>query len=181
MTNCSARWPSPGWRCSCWKWCWPTPSGEECLERMRFAQPQVLWVLLAVVPALIGFLLLVLARQTKIDPAIRPCPPAFRPDGWRIARAARNFASALLVAGRGRRSAGAGPPAVGIRLGGSQTQQGLDIIVAIDTSRSMLAQDVAPNRLEKAKLAAIDLMRLAKTDRLGSGRFRRRRLFCKRP
>src|SRR6478609_6146803 len=35
-------------------------------------------------------------------------------------------------------------------------QQGLDIVVAIDTSRSMLAEDVAPNRLTRAKLAALD-------------------------
>ncbi len=46
-------------------------------------------------------------------------------------------------------------------------QRGLDIVVAIDTSRSMLAADVAPNRLSRAKLAALDLMRLAKNDRLG--------------
>src|ERR1051325_5414353 len=46
-------------------------------------------------------------------------------------------------------------------------QRGLDIIVAVDTSRSMLAEDIAPNRLARAKLAALDLMRLAKHDRLG--------------
>lgn len=46
-------------------------------------------------------------------------------------------------------------------------QRGLDIIVAIDTSRSMLAADLAPNRLRRAKLAALDLMKLAKFDRLG--------------
>lgn len=46
-------------------------------------------------------------------------------------------------------------------------QRGLDILVAIDTSKSMLADDIAPNRLARAKLAALDLMRLAKTDRLG--------------
>ncbi|HZQ46592.1 MAG TPA: VWA domain-containing protein [Verrucomicrobiae bacterium] len=46
-------------------------------------------------------------------------------------------------------------------------QRGLDIVVAIDTSNSMLAEDVSPNRLARAKLAALDLMRRAKTDRLG--------------
>src|SRR6267378_4786331 len=46
-------------------------------------------------------------------------------------------------------------------------QRGLDIVVAIDTSRSMLAEDIAPNRLTRAKLAALDLMQKAKSDRLG--------------
>jgi len=46
-------------------------------------------------------------------------------------------------------------------------QRGLDIIVAIDTSKSMLAADIAPSRLERARLAALDLMELAKRDRLG--------------
>jgi len=45
-------------------------------------------------------------------------------------------------------------------------QRGLDIVVAIDTSRSMLAADVAPNRLTRAKLAALDLLRVARHDRL---------------
>jgi Ca-activated chloride channel family protein len=45
--------------------------------------------------------------------------------------------------------------------------RGVDIVVAIDTSKSMLAQDIAPNRLARAKLAAQDLMQLAKSDRLG--------------
>ena len=45
-------------------------------------------------------------------------------------------------------------------------QRGLDIVVAIDTSRSMLAEDVQPNRLARAKFAALDLMREAKKDRL---------------
>lgn len=46
-------------------------------------------------------------------------------------------------------------------------QSGLDIVVAIDTSKSMLAQDIAPNRLERAKLAALELMQDAASDRLG--------------
>lgn len=46
-------------------------------------------------------------------------------------------------------------------------QRGLDIVVAIDTSRSMLAADIPPSRLARAKLAALDLKRLARADRVG--------------
>lgn len=47
------------------------------------------------------------------------------------------------------------------------SQNGLDIVVAIDTSKSMLATDIAPNRLARAKLAALELMQRAGTDRMG--------------
>ncbi len=46
-------------------------------------------------------------------------------------------------------------------------QRGLDIVLAIDTSRSMLTTDVQPNRLTRAKLAAQDLLACSKSDRLG--------------
>ncbi len=44
---------------------------------------------------------------------------------------------------------------------------GLDIIVCFDVSRSMLATDLKPDRLTRAKLAAYDLAQSAKGDRLG--------------
>ncbi len=46
-------------------------------------------------------------------------------------------------------------------------QRGRDIIIALDTSRSMLATDVSPTRLARAKLVAQDLLRLVKGDRVG--------------
>jgi Ca-activated chloride channel family protein len=46
-------------------------------------------------------------------------------------------------------------------------RQGIDIMVAIDTSKSMLAQDVKPNRLERSKLAVKDLLDLLQGDRIG--------------
>lgn len=58
----------------------------------------------------------------------------------------------------------------GPRWGEEKTQQlesGRNIIIAIDTSRSMLANDVTPDRLTRAKLAAQDLLLVLKTDRVG--------------
>ncbi len=46
-------------------------------------------------------------------------------------------------------------------------QKGREILLAIDTSRSMLANDVVPNRLTRAKLAAEDLVRAMNGDRFG--------------
>ncbi len=46
-------------------------------------------------------------------------------------------------------------------------RKGLDLIVAVDTSRSMLSNDVAPNRLERVKLATQDLINELQGDRVG--------------
>ncbi len=45
--------------------------------------------------------------------------------------------------------------------------RGRDIIIAVDTSRSMLAQDLEPSRLARAKLAAQDLLSNLDGDRVG--------------
>ena len=46
-------------------------------------------------------------------------------------------------------------------------RQGRDVIVAIDCSRSMLATDVSPSRLARAKLATQDLIEQLPGDRVG--------------
>src|SRR5258706_4559645 len=45
--------------------------------------------------------------------------------------------------------------------------EGIDLVVALDTSKSMLATDVAPNRLARAKLAVQDLLAELQGDRIG--------------
>jgi Ca-activated chloride channel family protein len=45
--------------------------------------------------------------------------------------------------------------------------KGIDIMIALDTSRSMLAEDISPNRLERSKLAIIDLLQEVAGDRVG--------------
>lgn len=45
--------------------------------------------------------------------------------------------------------------------------RGIDIMIALDTSRSMLAEDISPNRLERSKLAILDLLASIRGDRIG--------------
>src|SRR5438270_4453566 len=46
-------------------------------------------------------------------------------------------------------------------------RKGLDLLFAVDTSRSMLSNDVAPNRLQRVKLATQDLLDELQGDRVG--------------
>ena len=45
--------------------------------------------------------------------------------------------------------------------------RGVDLFVLLDVSRSMLAEDVAPNRLERAKSDIVDLLQKLEGDRVG--------------
>ncbi|HLF18124.1 MAG TPA: VWA domain-containing protein [Candidatus Omnitrophota bacterium] len=46
-------------------------------------------------------------------------------------------------------------------------REGMDIFIVVDTSKSMLTQDVKPNRLERTKLAIADFVTRLKGDRIG--------------
>jgi Ca-activated chloride channel family protein len=131
---------------------------------MNIAHPQILW-LLVLVPALVVFFWWAACERQRLLAA---------------------FIDARLLA---QLTAGVSPARQKIRatlvvtavtllifaLSGPQwhfdwdkvEQRGLDIVLAVDTSKSMLATDINPNRLARAKLAALDLMQQAKTDRLG--------------
>ncbi|HQH27630.1 MAG TPA: VWA domain-containing protein, partial [Oligoflexia bacterium] len=47
------------------------------------------------------------------------------------------------------------------------SRRGLDIMIALDTSSSMLAEDVKPNRLVRAQREVADLLRHLRGDRIG--------------
>ena len=46
-------------------------------------------------------------------------------------------------------------------------QRGVDIMICLDTSKSMLASDIKPNRLKRAKHEIIDLLKMMRSDRAG--------------
>jgi len=46
-------------------------------------------------------------------------------------------------------------------------RKGVDIIIAVDVSASMMVEDVKPNRLERAKREILDLLRVLQGDRVG--------------
>lgn len=132
---------------------------------MKFASSHFLWLLLVLPPALIAFLwwagrtrerLLASFIQARLLPELTVgVSPARQKLGAVLLTGAAAFAIIALAR-----------PQWGFTWEESK-QKGLDVVVAIDTSKSMLAEDIAPNRLARAKLAAFELLQHAKTDRLG--------------
>ena len=132
---------------------------------MRFEHPALLWLLLVIPPAMIGFFWWAMRkRQSLLAQFIQARLLPGLLSGISPARQYLRFgclalAACLLIIALAR-------PQWGFALE-EVKQRGLDIVLAIDTSRSMQAEDIAPNRLARAKLAAMDLIQAAKTDRLG--------------
>jgi Ca-activated chloride channel family protein len=132
---------------------------------MNFAYGHVLWALLIILPALGLFFwwagrerqrLMTQFIQARLLPGLIS---GVSPTRQKARFVLITIAFALLLVALAR-------PQWGFTWEESK-QKGLDIVVAIDTSKSMLAEDIAPNRLTRAKLAALDLMQQAQSDRLG--------------
>jgi Ca-activated chloride channel homolog len=132
---------------------------------MSFAHPHFLWLLLVIPPALMVFFwwsartrqrLMTQFIQVRLLPGL---VVGVSPMREKTRAAALILAAVFLITALAR-------PQWGYDLQ-EVKQRGLDIVVAIDTSKSMLAEDIAPNRLARAKYAALDLMQQAKSDRLG--------------
>ena len=132
---------------------------------MTFAHPHVLWLLLVFPPALAGFFwwswrtrqrLLTQFIQTRRLPGLTV---GISNQRLVFRQVCMVLAVTLAIAALARPQWGFDWQEV--------KQRGVDIVVAIDTSKSMLAEDIPPNRLERAKFAALELMQRAKTDRLG--------------
>lgn len=132
---------------------------------MTFAHPRTLWLLALLFPALVLFFVWSWRRkQALIARFIHSRLVEQLLVG--VSPARQKFRLSLLVVSVILLILTLARPQWGFRWEEAR-QRGLDILVAIDTSRSMLAEDLKPNRLERAKLAALDLMQLARADRLG--------------
>jgi Ca-activated chloride channel family protein len=132
---------------------------------MRFEHPQILWLLLVIPPALAAFFWWASRQRQKLleqfiqARLLSTLTVGISPARKKIRFGCLVLAVALLVITLAR-------PQHGFDLQEVE-QRGLDIVVAVDTSKSMLATDIAPNRLARARLAALELMQKAGTDRMG--------------
>jgi Ca-activated chloride channel homolog len=131
---------------------------------MKFADPKILFFLWALVP--VAWLLVRgVVRRKRIlarfaDPAMHPdLLPGYDPKS-------RWIKAGLILAALALAVFALAGPTMGFRWE-KTTAKGVDIMIALDCSRSMLAQDIAPTRLERAKREIVDLLRLMKSDRAG--------------
>ncbi len=132
---------------------------------MRFENLNLLWLLLVIPPALVAFFWWSERVKRKLlTQFVEPRLLAQLTVGLSPTR--RKWRYALVIAAVALLIVTIARPQRGFDLEEVQ-QSGLDIVVAVDTSKSMLATDIAPSRLERAKLAALELMQTAKADRLG--------------
>jgi len=130
---------------------------------MRLEQDIFLW-LLAAVPVLL--LILVWTNQ-RIRSGLRAFYSEksreemvrFR-NSWR-----KNLKSILVLLALLSLGIGIANPQVGTRTE-KVKRQGIDIVIALDLSQSMLAEDLQPNRLERAKLMVLSLLKRLGSDRV---------------
>ena len=131
---------------------------------LLFADYRYLYLLLLCPVFLLGYGLLRHLRSRRVkafgdEELVNALMPSWsRSKGW-VRMVLFTLAFALFAIGLAR-------PRTGAKLA-ERTTRGAEIIVALDVSNSMLAEDYSPNRLERAKLSISRLTDRLQDDRIG--------------
>lgn len=130
----------------------------------RFAHPELLYLLI-VIPLLIVFYVVMVKRKKQAiavfgnPELLKPLMPllSFKRGSWKFVM--WMLALFFVIVGV------AGPQF------GSKLQQvkkkGVELMIALDVSNSMMAQDIKPSRLEKAKMAIARMVEKLSNDKIG--------------
>lgn len=130
---------------------------------MEFVNKEYFFLLLLLIPYIIWYLL----YRKKTEPTMRMSDTfayQYAPKSWRVRLKElpfllRIFTFVMVVMVLAR-------PQTHNRWG-SQTVEGIDIMLAIDVSTSMLAEDLKPNRIEAAKSVAAEFIADRPDDNIG--------------
>ncbi len=135
---------------------------------MRFALPTetlIVWLLAVPVTLAIALAAATLARRRRAAERFAE-PELMRRIAPGASHARLRLRLALVVLAVAFMGLAAGRPQIGTRLGVAR-RVGVDLLIALDVSDSMRAEDVRPNRIERAKRQALSLIDLLKGDRVG--------------
>lgn len=130
----------------------------------RFAHPELLYLLI-VIPLLIVFYVVMVRRKKKAiaefgnPELLKPLMPllSFKRGMWKFSM----LILALLFV-----IVGVAGPQFGSKLQ-QVKKEGVELMIALDVSNSMMAQDIKPNRLEKAKMAISRMVEKLSNDKIG--------------
>jgi len=131
---------------------------------MRFGDPRLLWLLL-IVPLAILATTLSFQHRRRLLARLGEAPLVKRMTAG-VSLTRKIVRAAFFIAALGLTALALARPQAGGRAKLTR-QQGLDVIVALDFSKSMLAKDVYPSRLERAKRELERLMDHLAGDRIG--------------
>lgn len=131
---------------------------------IRFFHSEYLYLLL-VVPALAGFFWFVIIARNKASGRFA-APAMFPRLAGTMSSAKRVTRMALLLLATGFLVLGLANPQIGTRME-EVKQEGVDLFIALDVSLSMKAEDLKPNRLERAKQEIRNLVSRLTGDRIG--------------
>ncbi len=134
------------------------------MSTFRFAQPDMLYLLLLVPVLLLIWIIYTRKRRLARDrfgnpDLVRRLSPDYSPGRMTFKFILRILAliSAVILIAR---------PQFGSRLE-EVKREGVEVIIALDVSNSMLAEDIQPSRLERAKQAIAQLVDQLRDDKIG--------------